>query len=358
MSDVAAAGVAMTNAWVEGALGMAAATMGGLPWGREPVALAQTARDVVMRDGPATLLRFRGSAAPRSRPLLLVPSLINRWYVLDLRPGSSLVEALVSAGLDVWCLDWGVARDEDRYFGWDDVVARLGRAARRVRRTTGGGYGILGYCMGATVSAIHAALEPYDVRAFVNLAGPIDFSRGGRLTEMVDRQWFDAEAVADAGNVSPPQMQSGFVALRPTAQMAKWVGMVDRGHALEARASFEALERWASDNVPFPAEAYRTYIGALYQRNELARGEHHVAGRRVSLSQITCPLMTIVAERDVICPPEAALALETLVGSGERDRLVVPGGHVGAVVGSRASRRLYPALAAWLARRLDHEGAR
>ena len=67
--------------------------------------------------------------------MLLVPSLINRWYVLDLRPGARLAGALVDAGHDVFCLDWGVPEDEDRYLEWDDVVARLSahgpaRAAR------------------------------------------------------------------------------------------------------------------------------------------------------------------------------------------------------------------------------------
>ena len=76
------------------------------------VELAPTPRDTLFREGTAALYRFRSAegAAPRPNraPLLLVPSLINRWYVLDLRPGASLARALVDAGFDVYCLDWGV----------------------------------------------------------------------------------------------------------------------------------------------------------------------------------------------------------------------------------------------------------
>lgn len=319
--------------------------------------LAPTPRDVSMRDGTARLLRFRRPAsAPAAAPvpLLLVPSLINRWYVLDLRRGSSLVEAMVGAGVDTFCLDWGAAEDEDRYLGWDDVLARLARAVRAVRRATGSArVALLGYCMGGTLAAIHAALDPAGVAALCNLAGPIDFGHAGILGTMTDARWFDAGAIAAAGNVSPMQMQSGFVALRPTAHFVKWLGFAERASDPAAREAFLALETWASDNIPFPGAAYATYVGDLYQKNLLVRGEHHVAGRRVDLGAITAPVLTITAERDAICPPAAAQALGRAVlaaGHGPADELAVPGGHVGAVVGTRASRVLYPAIVDWLAR--------
>lgn len=272
--------------------------------------------------------------------MLLVPSMINRWYVLDLRAGASLAGALVDQGLDVWCLDWGAPEDEDRYLEWDDVVRRLSRMARRVRRETGSEkLSLLGYCMGATLSGIYAALEPEGVGAFANLLGPFDFSHAGYLGLVADRRWFDADAVADAGNVAPHQMQGGFHMLRPTATLAKWVGVLDRG----MDDGFKALEAWASDNIAFPAAAYRRYIRELYQENQLVKGQHRVAGRPVNLGDITCKVLTIAAARDTICPKEAALGLNRAVKNAEL--LEVPGGHVGAVVGGAASRVLYPALA-------------
>jgi polyhydroxyalkanoate synthase len=83
------------------------------------------------------------------------------------------------------------------------------------------------------------------------------------------------------------------------------------------------------------------------------QGKHTVRGKRVDLSAIRCPTMAIIAERDTICPPPAATALLDLVDTPDTATLAVPGGHVGAVVGSRASRSLYPALADWFGSRLD-----
>ena len=122
--------------------------------------------------------------------------------------------------------------------------------------------------------------------------------------------------------------------------------------------SFDALEQWAGDNIPFPAAAYATYIEELYQKNLLVLGKHHVGGRRVDLADIRCPVLTMAAERDTICPLPAARALNEACGSADKELVVVPGGHVGAVVGSRAPKVLYPAMRDWLTSRLASNSVR
>jgi polyhydroxyalkanoate synthase subunit PhaC len=322
---------------------------------RPPPQLMPTPRDVIAREGTAALYRFvpPEGVVRRGRPLLLVPSLINQWYVLDLRRGASLIGALVASGVDVFCLDWGAPEDEDRHRTWDDVLGRLDRMVRRTLRTAGANQlGLLGYCMGGTLATIYTSLFPTRVAALIDLAGPIDFSQGGMLRTMVDRRWFDADAIADAGNVSPDQMQSGFSALRPTLELAKWVGMPELMRDPVAYDAYRALDAWASDNIAFPAAAYRTYIGELYQDNRLVAGTHRALGRAARLDAITCPTAVIVADKDTICPPTAATALLAHVATKDTTTLRVPGGHVGAVVGSRAARELYPAVASWLDARL------
>ena len=322
--------------------------------------VAPTPKDTLHREGKGSLYRFRNAASAATHvPVLIVPSMINRWYVVDLREGASLAAAL-SHGTpwDTFCFDWGIPEDEDRYVTWDDCVAKLHRMVKRVLRITGAKQvAILGYCMGATLSSIYTALHPDLVAALVNLAGPVDFSHAGRLGLMVDERWFDAKAMTAAGNLSATQMQTGFLALAPTGSISKWVGLADRGHDEKVRTSFAALETWASDNIPFPAAAYVTYIEELYQKNLLVKGEHWVAGARVDLARIHCPVMAIVAERDAICPPKAATALLDATSSSVKDVLSVPGGHVGAVVGSKAAKELYPRLRAWLTThgRKNHE---
>jgi polyhydroxyalkanoate synthase len=364
--------------------------------------LAATPRSTVYREGTASLYRFRRAKSPSGAqpmaeagvPILVVPSMINRWYVVDLRPNYSLIEALTESGRDVYCLDWGVPNDEDRYLEWEDVLKRLARAVRRIRRlrsehsslqsehsslqsehsslqsehsslqsehsslqsehSKGADKVVLmGYCMGGVLSAIHSALQPDTVAGLINLLGPIDFSRGGALRTMVDERWFDPEAMTALGNLPAAQMQSGLVALRPTLDLVHWVRLVDTWHEPGALEGFGAMEAWTRDNVPIPGRAYVRYIRELYQQNRLFKGTHRVGGRTVDLSRITCPVLTVTASSDSICPHDAAVALNVCVGSSDTEILTVPGGHVGAVVGDDAAAVLYPGVIDWLARRFS-----
>jgi polyhydroxyalkanoate synthase len=317
----------------------------------------QTPRSTVYREGAARLDRIAPDPAVKSAgrtPVLLVPSLINRWYVLDLHPAGSVVKILRDAGLDVWVLDWGVAEDSDRHLSWSDLVLRISRAMAVVRRTTGAPRCLLlGYSIAGTLSVIAAARECDRVAGLINLAGPVDFSRSGMLQRLTDPRWFSPEQVASAGNIAPAQMLAGFLALRPSNVVSDMVKLADLtlSGRREERDAVLALAGWAYDNVPFPARAYSEYVSQLFQRNELIAGTHVIDGARVELENIDCPLLTIVADRDAITPPASALALEHYVQSVDRSVLVVRGGHVSGVVNPRARERFHPQLVDWM---VDH----
>ena len=193
----------------------------------------------------------------------------------------------------------------------------------------------------------------------MNLAGPFDFAHGGLLRTMVDAEWFDARAVAEAGNVAPAQMQSGFVALRPTSQIAQVGGLPrPRARAEVARGLRRARDSGRATTSPSPARpTARTSRTSTRRTRSSAASTTWAAGGSTSAS-IRCPVLTVAAERDTICPLPAARALNEACGSADKELVVVPGGHVGAVVGSRAPKVLYPAMRDWLKSRLRFPDAR
>ncbi|MEM6996932.1 MAG: alpha/beta fold hydrolase [Myxococcota bacterium] len=313
----------------------------------ESRASPQSGYALVGRERGSRLLQRRGPGVD-GPPVLVVPSLVNRWYILDLLPGRSLVAALADRGLNVFVHDWGECRDEDRHLSWDRLVAMVQRSLRRVARSTGHRPAIVGYSMGGTLSTVAAALAPDRVAKLVALAAPIDFARAGALARLVDPTWFDVDAVADAGNVPGQQLRAGFVALRPGAQAYKLVHWLEALGDPKRRRVAQRVEAWASDSVPFPATAYRQYIRELYQSNALALGTHHVGGRRVDLAEITAPVLAVTADQDDICPAPATTALHELCSRAAVETLRIPGGHIGAVVGYRAAEHLYAPLGDWL----------
>ncbi len=305
--------------------------------------------DVVEEEGGTRLLRMgRGRRAPFAQaPVVLVPSLLQRWTILDLVAETSLCRALVEAGHDVFVVDWGELGGEP-CLTWDDVIGRLGRlrkrAAKLARRRTAA---LVGYSQGATVAAISAALAPETVAALVDIAGPIDFAAAqagalGPLTRLCS-----ADLLADAGGVPAGAFRATVAAMHPGATALSLLSALAHPDAA-TRANFLALEQWANDAVALPPEVLRVWLGRLYQDNALIAGRLVVAGRRVDLKAIRAPTLVVTAERDTICPPAAALALLDHVGARELARLVVPGGHVSGIAGPGSAETLHRPLAAWL----------
>ena len=320
---------------------------------RPPV--GTTPADVIHRENKLRLLRYRPrpQGACFSTPVLMVPSLINRHYVLDLMPGKSLAEYLITAGHDVWVVDWGTPGDEDRFQGLDEICGRLlARAVRVVCRTSGSPQThLLGYCMGGIFTAIEAALQPNRVASLCNLAAPIRFSGAGPLGIWTRSPRFDVDAVVAAtGNVPWQLLQGAFQMLRPTLGLAKTVNLIDRAWNDRFLDGFLALETWANDNVGLPGAFFRRYIEELYRGDALAAGTLRVAGRTVDLGAIRCPTLAVVFEHDTIAPWEDCAGLVELVAAADSAVWKLPGSHVGGVISRPASKTLWPALSQWWAK--------
>jgi polyhydroxyalkanoate synthase len=254
----------------------------------------------------------------------------------------------------VLVLDWGTPADEDRYLDFDTICDRyIGRALSVATRKAGTSRAhLFGYCLGGTLTAIHAAVRPERVATLMALAAPIDFSDDGLLSTWTRTKSFDLDALVGAlGNVPWQLMQASFQMLRPTLGLSKSVHLLDRAWDDQFLDGFLALEKWGNDNVSFPGECYRRYIQELYRDNALVAGRFTLSGSPARLENIRCPTLAVTFEHDNIVPWKSAAALVEHAGAEDKDRLHLPGGHVGAVVSRKASKGLWPALSAWWSER-------
>ena len=133
---------------------------------------------IIYRSGKASV-RHYGAVGPRRQiPIVLVYALIKRPYVLDLDSGRSVVEDLTRQGFEVFLIDWLPPNAADSWRGFDAYVNQdLANAVHAVRVLQGvEQVTVLGYCLGALLSVIYAALHPRHVRNLVTLTLPLDTS--------------------------------------------------------------------------------------------------------------------------------------------------------------------------------------
>ncbi len=308
----------------------------------------------VYRRNKARLYRYEG---PRTRrvPLLFVPNLgISRPSIFDLQPGSSFVEYMCGQGFDFFLLDWGVYGEEDDGLTVDECVTRiLPRVVRKTLEASGvRELSIIGYCMGAPLSASFVALDGEPVRAYVNMAGPIDFSQAGLFARWLDKRVYDVDRVVDTvGAIPADWVRVGFKLLRPTMDLSTALNLwwnLDNEKYVEGYA---ALSKWANEYVPFPAEFFRQWVKEFYQENRLIRKELRLDGRLVDLGQIRCPVFVVAGAEDYIAPAPCVRALLDYVGTEDKSYLELPGGHISLIAGRSASKHCWPRVAEWLAER-------
>lgn len=309
--------------------------------------------------GPTRLLYYAPAedAPAQKTPVLLVYSLINRYYVLDFMPGRSLIGYLTSQGHPCYVFDWGIPTIADRFKTWGDyTIGYLGGAVRRVCDHAGvARVTLYGYCMGGTLALAYAALRPERIGALVMMAVPVDFHDEGLLSLWTRRQYFNVDALVDAyGNVPTWLMESGFRLLVPVSNVSKFRDLWSNRDKEGFVDTWRSMEAWSADNVAFPGEVYRQYIRDCYQTNAFFKGEMVVYGEKVDLSNIDQPLCLVVASRDHIVPMPSALALLDRTSSDDREVIELQTGHIGLSTSSRGPKTFWPQISDWM-KRHDHQ---
>ena len=299
--------------------------------------------------GTTRVFCFGGEAA--GAPVLLVPSLINRAYILDLTARRSFARFLRERGLRPYLVDWGAPGAGERGFGLDDyIVGRLAPALAAVRRDAGRPLVLAGYCMGGTMALPLAARDDGgDVAALVLLATPWDFhADDGRQARLVAAHRPALTALAEAlGALPADALQAMFAALDPLLAARKFSAFAALPPASAAARNFVALEDWLNDAVPLTGPVARACLEDWYGANAPARGTWRVAGETVRLARIRAPALNVVPARDRIVPPASAAALSAALPAVETWR--PPLGHIGMMASPRARRLLWRRLADWIA---------
>lgn len=320
--------------------------------------LGTTPKDVVWRRDKAQLFRYRRSTpAMAPHPVVLVHSLVSRSYILDLRPGSSVVEFLRDEGFDVFLLDWGVPDELDAANTLETYVDEyLPRAVEAACHQAGASDATLaGYCLGGILCLLyaggHAAARVHDLAV---MATPIDFSELGPLIGLVRDGRLNAEDLVDeSGNVPPDFLYNGFRTLEPTDQVVQYANLWQHLWNDEFMDAFQAVGQWGRDHIPFPGAAFRQVVDLFVRDNALLDGRIALGGREIALRAIPCPVLNLMAEQDKFVPMASSQPLARLVGHGRVEELRVPSGHVGFAVGRQARKVALPKLADWMRRNDD-----
>ena len=321
-------------------------------WKRQQAARFSVGKDVACTPGKVVyrnhlieLLRYDAQTEEvHPEPVLMIPSWIMKYYILDLSPHNSMVRYLVSQGHTVYMLSWRNPEASDHDLSMDDYL-RMGifDALGAIGNISGTSCGVhaVGYCLGGTLLAIAAAalarehgvsrtshLPP--LQSLTLLAAQTDFSEPGELGLFIDESQIEYldNTTRGKGYLTGEQMAGSFQFLHSRDLI--WTRRM-REYLMGEREQSNDLMAWNADATRMPARMHHEYLNSLYLNNALASTAYEVEGHTISLGDIKVPVFMVGTQRDHISPWTSVYKLHHLCDS-EITFVLTSGGHNAGIV--------------------------
>lgn len=314
--------------------------------------LAVTPGKVVYRNELIELIQYAPQTDKvHSVPILCSPPWINKYYVMDLAPGRSLIEWMVQHRRTVFVISYRDPGTELSHLRMDDYLQEgVLTALDVVEEITGAPkIDVVGLCLGgamATIGVTHlAAAGDKRVNSLTTMNALIDYADPGELGIFVDEQTVGRmkARMRDRGGVLPAKdMATTFDLLRARDLVFRYVS--SRWLMGEESPAFDVLA-WNGDSVRMPATMHTEYLETLYGQNRLARGEYVALGEQLDLKDLTVDVYVVGAINDHIVPWKSSFGVVGLTG-GKVRYVLSNGGHIAGVVnppGPKAWHHVLPA---------------
>ena len=292
---------------------------------------------VVLKNRVMELIQYTPTTKTvHPEPILIVPSWIMKYYILDLSPHNSLIKYLVDQGHTVFCISWINPGAEDRDLGMDDYLDQGFHAALNAINTIVPQAKVhaAGYCLGGTLLAIAAAAMARDgderLASMTMFAAQTDFTEPGELALFIDNSQIsllEAE-MAETGYLTGAQMAGAFQMLRSYDLL--WSRLVNE-YLLGERAPMNDLMAWNADATRMPAKMHSQYLRRLFLNDDLSEGRYPVGGKPVTLGDITLPTFMVGTVTDHVAPWRSVFKLQQL-SPAENTFVLTSGGHNAGIV--------------------------
>ncbi|MGB5706082.1 MAG: class I poly(R)-hydroxyalkanoic acid synthase [Arenicellales bacterium] len=300
--------------------------------------VATTPGKVVFRNRMLELLQYTPtSKSVYTKPLLIIPPWINKYYVMDLQPKNSLIKWLVDQGHTVFVVSWINPDESYRDTGFEDyVIDGVGAALSAIEKATGQKkINAIGYCIGgallATALAYYKATGDDRITSATLLTTMLDYSDPGELGVFVDQKQVDSLdlQMQDNGYLEGSSMATTFNMLR--ANDLIWSFYINNYLLGNDPRPFDLLY-WNSDSTRMPAKMHSWYLQNFYVDNLLCQpGGISIDGVEIDLSTVDVPICFVSTIEDHIAPWKSTYAGAKLF-SGPVQFILGGSGHIAGVV--------------------------
>lgn len=322
-------------------------------WNEEEPAFGQTNRTAIWRKNKATLWYYPAAQKRYRTPIYLIYSLVNQPFILDLVPGTSFIESLVTNGFDVYLIDFGIPGYEDKDLTIDDyVVDYIQKGARRVlMHSQAEEITVMGFCLGGTLAAIYASIADEPIGNLILDVAPIEFSGWNifnQWAEGIKEENLDFDEVIDAIGLVPSKfMEAGVRLITSPIYVSPYLSLLNRADDERYVAKWRLFNKWTKGHIPLSGGVLKQLFHDFAKEDKLVKGELRIREKRVDLANITANLLVIASQFDRLVPQSTTEKIMELVSSIDKKYHLVQAGHASL----SSNGKLPDYLAEWLPER-------
>nr|WP_246735705.1 class I poly(R)-hydroxyalkanoic acid synthase [Agrobacterium sp. a22-2] len=299
--------------------------------------MAVTPGKVIAQSDVCEVIQYEASTdTVLKRPLLICPPWINKFYILDLNPQKSFIKWCVDQGHTVFVISW--INPEERHAGkdWEAYIREgIDVALDTVEKATGERQvNAIGYCVGGTLLAAALALHAQEgdkrIASATLFTTQVDFTYAGDLKVFVDEEQILAmeDRMKTLGYLDGSKMASAFNMLRASELI--WPYFVNNYLKGQDPMPFDLLY-WNSDSTRMAAANHSYYLRNCYLDNNLSGGRMKLAGKTLSLKDVTIPVYNLATREDHIAPAKSVFVGSGFFG-GPVTYVLSGSGHIAGVV--------------------------
>lgn len=308
------------------------------------------------------------TAKPHRIPLVIIPPLAVNMLIYDLFPERSLVGYLVEKGFNLYLIDWGKPGLQHTDYDVSTYVKTLmPEFLEQVRKHSGEqALSLHGWSLGGAFALIYSALfQDPDIRNLVILGAPVDTHKSGYMGEFYQFLHRQAQWIRQNTNLRLQHLPSryfhvrgmtntlGFKMTDPIGNLSGYwqlfTKVADREYVVNNATSSAFLDHM----LDYPGGVMRDVILKFWIDNELSTGKIQLGQQVADLANVQSALLTFGGLNDNIVTAAAIEPLLKLVNSTDKEFVLVPGGHMGIVSGSKAIETIWEKTSEWLSERSD-----
>ncbi|MFQ6330640.1 PHA/PHB synthase family protein [Nocardia sp. CWNU-33] len=300
--------------------------------------VATTSGSVVLRTEMFELIQYAPQTEQvRTVPLLMVPPVINKFYIMDIAPNRSMVEYFVRQGQQVFAISWRNPTDRQRDWGFDEYGQAIIDALDVVERITGSERTHLqASCSGGIIAAMTAAHltaidQAHRLASLTLMVTVLDQSHAGFAAAAIDEESANIAIALSAkkGYLDGRALAEIFAWLRPNDLVWRyWVNNYLQGRA---PAPFDVLF-WNADTTRMTAALHRDMVSMGVHNSLTTPNQVSMLGTPVDLSQVTVDTYVVAGIADHISPWQACYRSARLLGSKDLQFVLSTSGHIAALV--------------------------